>query len=64
MGVKIDGNGGRSYEGITSFGEGVARVGAQSRPSTPGLLGVNGKASMLNGKRDKSFHSNIVLSQL
>ena len=64
MGVKIDGDGGRSYEGTTIFGEGVARVGAQSKSSTPGLLGVNGKASMLNGKRDKSFHSNIVPSQL
>lgn len=65
IGMKIDGDGGRSYEGTTIFGEKVARVEAQSKSrSTPGLLGVNGKASMLNGKRDKSLHSNIVLSQL
>ncbi len=61
--VKTDGDGGRSYEGTTIFGGKVAYVGAQSKSrSTPGLLGVSGKASILNGKNDRSFHRDIVLS--
>lgn len=65
IGAKIDGDGGRSYEGTTIFGDKVARVGAQSKSRrTPGTLGVNGKASMLNGKCDRFFQSDIVPSQL
>ena len=64
VGVKIDGDEGRSYEGTTIFGEEVVHVEAQSKAKrTPGLLGVNGKASILNGKRYRSFHSNIIPSQ-
>lgn len=54
VGVKTDGDEGRSYDGTTIVGEEVAYVGAQSKSrSTRGLLGVNGKASMLNSVRNK-----------
>ncbi len=60
--VKIDGDGGRSYEGTTIFGGKVAHVGAQSKSrSTP--VGVNGKASMLNGKCDRCLYSDIIPSR-
>ncbi len=64
--VKTDGDEGRSYDGTTIFEERVARVGAQSNSrSTCGLVGVKGKASILNSERDKIYlQSNTPPSQL
>jgi hypothetical protein len=66
VGMKMEGDEGRSYDGTPIFGERVARLEAQSKPRcTCGLVGVKGKASILNSEAGKvDLHSNIFPSQL
>jgi hypothetical protein len=66
VGMKTEGDEGRSYDGTPIFGESVARREAQSkRRCTRGLVGVKGKASILNSEAEKvDLHSNIFPSQL
>jgi hypothetical protein len=49
VGMRSDGDEGRSYDGTTILGEEVAQ--SRSRGGS-GLLGVNGKTSILNRERD------------